>query len=177
MNPRFVVTGGPGGGKTTALTALEAQGYTVVSEGARRIIKERLAIGLPPRPDPVSFAQAILKSDVEKHRNAASCEHAVFFDRGVLDALYMLNVAGALTREEIAQYVRQFPYNRLVFLFPPWEEIYATDLERDQSFAESVEVFNGMRRWYSQWGYKTVDVPRGSVNERVSFMLRCIETL
>ena len=47
MSKRFVVTGGPGGGKTTLLDALAARGHRVAPEAARRIIKKRLAAGLP----------------------------------------------------------------------------------------------------------------------------------
>lgn len=172
MNHRFVITGGPGGGKTTTLSALAERGYHVVPESARRIIKERLAAGLTPRPDPDSFAQEILCSDIEKYREAGAYDHTVFFDRGVLDALYMLDAECALTRHEISHYVQQFPYNGVVFLLPPWKEIYATDSERDQDFEESVRVFEGMRKWYSEWGYETVEVPRGKVDERVSFILQ-----
>ncbi|MCC5903767.1 MAG: AAA family ATPase [Halomonas sp.] len=174
MNHRFVITGGPGGGKTTILRALAERGYRVVPESARRIIKERLAAGLSPRPDPVSFGQEILSSDIEKYREATVCDHAIFFDRGVLDALYMLDAENALTFDEIAQYVQQYPYNGVVFLLPPWEEIYDTDSERDQSFEESIAVFGGMKKWYSQWGYKTLEVPHNSINERVSFILQSI---
>lgn len=176
MNHRFVVTGGPGGGKTTILNALSERGYSFAPESARKIIKERLAAGLSPRPDPVSFAQEILSSDIEKYQNVTSCDYAMFFDRGVLDALYMLNAENALTRDEIAKYVQMFPYNSVVFLLPPWKEIYDTDSERDQTFAESVEVFEGMKRWYSQWGYETLEVPRGNINERASFILQRIHT-
>jgi predicted ATPase len=178
MNHRLVVTGGPGGGKTTILRALEGRGYSVSPESARTIIKERLAAGLPPRPDPISFAQDILSADIEKYRDVTSCNHsAVFFDRGILDALYMLDEENALKRDEIAQYVQKFPYNSVVFILPPWKEIYDTDSERDQTFEESEDLFEGMKRWYSQWGYKTLEVPPGSINERVSFILESVDNL
>lgn len=176
MNRRFVVTGGPGGGKTTILSALAERGYSCVPESARKIIKERLAARLSPRPDLVSFSQEILSSDIEKYQDVTTCDHAMFFDRGVLDALYMLDAENALARDEIANYVQKFPYNSVVFLLPPWKEIYDTDSERDQTFEESIEVFEGMKRWYSQWGYKTLEVPRGNINERVSFILQSIHT-
>ncbi|WP_422141841.1 hypothetical protein [Vreelandella salicampi] len=60
----------------------------------------------------------------------------------------------ALTRADIANYVEAFPYNPVVFLLPPWEDIYGTDSERDQTFEESVEVFGGMKRWYCKGDMK-----------------------
>lgn len=172
MNHRFIVTGGPGGGKTTILNALSERGYSFVPESARKIIKERLAAGLSPRPDPVSFAQKILSSDIEKYQDVTSYDYTMFFDRGVLDALYMLDAEKVLTRDEIAKYVQKFPYNNVVFLLPPWKEIYDTDSERDQTFEDSVEVFEGMKRWYSQWGYETLEVPRVNIDDRVTFILQ-----
>lgn len=174
MNPRFVITGGPGGGKTTLLQTLAARGYRVAPEAARRIIRQRLSAGLPPRPEPTSFAREILDSDMQQYRAATDHDGITFFDRGVLDALYMLDLESALSRDEIAKLVEAFPYNHTVFLLPPWEAIYAMDSERDQTFEESVAVFEGMRRWYSRWGYETVEVPRAGVEARVSFILEQI---
>ncbi len=174
MNPRFVITGGPGGGKTTLLETLAERGYRVAPEAARRIIRERLSAGLPPRPEPASFAREILDSDIQQYRAATDHDGITFFDRGVLDALYMLDLESALPRDEIASLVQAFPYNDTVLLLPPWEAIYAMDSERDQTFEESVAVFEGMRRWYSRWGYETVEVPRAGVEARVSFILEQI---
>mgnify|MGYP003124391406 FL=1 len=174
MNQRFVVTGGPGGGKSTLLDALAERGYRIAPEAARRLIKERLAAGLAPRPDPVSFARAILHSDIVQYRAATDHDGTTFFDRGVLDALYMLDLESALSRDEIARHVQAFHYNGTVFLLPPWEAIYGMDSERDQTFEESVAVFEGMKRWYARWGYETVEVPRASVEARVSFILEAI---
>jgi predicted ATPase len=174
MNRRLVVTGGSGGGKSTLLDALAERGYRVAPEAARRLIKERLAAGLSPRPDPVSFARAILSSDIQQYRAATDHDGITFFDRGVLDALYMLDLESAMSRYEIASLIDAFPYNDTVFLLPPWEAIYGMDSERDQTFEESVAVFEGIKRWYARWGYQTVKVPRVSVEARVSFILDAI---
>ncbi|MEC4766359.1 AAA family ATPase [Halomonas sp. CUBES01] len=88
MNYRFVVTGGPGGGKTTLLSSLSERGYSFAPESARKIIKERLAAGLLPRPEPVSFAHEVLRADIEKYRNIGANNRPTFFDRSVLDALH-----------------------------------------------------------------------------------------
>lgn len=176
-NPRYVVTGGPGGGKTTLLAALAEHGFQNISESARCIIQRRLALGLPPRPEPVAFAWEVLNADTHKYQHTTCHEQAVFFDRSVLDALYMLNAEQALPNDDIAQYVQQYPYHRTVFLLPPWEDIYQQDSERDQGFEQAIEVYQGMKRWYSQWGYDTLDVPCVSLEERVTFLLKSTASL
>jgi len=176
MNNRFVVTGGPGGGKTTILTALAERGYDFAPESARRIIQQRLAAGISPRPEPVLFAREILSADMEKYRKADPIGRPMFFDRGVLDALYMLDAENALSRDQIEQYIKEFPYNKIVFLLPPWDEIYVTDSERDQTLEQAVEVYAGMKNWYQQWGYEIMEVPRTHVDKRVAFILKAVGT-
>jgi predicted ATPase len=58
---RILITGAPGGGKTTLLLALRARGYTIVGDTARTITQDRLRRGLSPRPDPYEFAQETLR--------------------------------------------------------------------------------------------------------------------
>ena len=63
----------------------------------------------------------------------------------------------------------------VVLLMPPWEAIYRTDSERDQTFAEAVQVCEGLRTWYARWGYETMEVPRTAIDQRVNFILQTIE--
>ncbi|MEL7797682.1 AAA family ATPase [Idiomarina loihiensis] len=157
----------------TELTALAERGHNFAPESARKIIKERLAVGLSPRPEPVSFALEVLSANIDKYRKADSGCYT-FFDRGVLDALYMLNAENALTQKQAEQYIHDFSYNRTVFLLPPWKDIYVTDAERDQTFEQAVEVYEGMKKWYLQWGYEVLEVPRSPVEKRVSFILEVV---
>ena len=175
MNNRFVVTGGPGGGKTTILTALAKRGYNFAPESARRIIKNRLTAGLSPRPEPVPFAHEILNADIEKYRKINASDCPTFFDRSVLDALFMLDAANALTLPQAERYIQAFPYNRTVFLLSPWKKIYTTDSERDQTFEQAVEVCEGLERWYRQWGYEMLEVPHCNVEKRVLFIIEAVD--
>src|SRR5689334_383100 len=68
INLRFVITGGPGTGKTTILHALAARGYICAAESARAIIRERLASGLSPRPPLAQFGDEILQRDIARYR-------------------------------------------------------------------------------------------------------------
>ena len=168
-NNRFVFAGGPGAGKTTVLDALKVRGFYSVPDVARAIIKSRLDAGLSPRPERIEFANSIFDTDVANYQAAPSSE-VCFFDRGVVDSLGMLRQCNALSEDEIDLNLRRYSYNEIVFLFPPWEEIYQTDGERDQTFAESVRVFDSVKSWYSRCGYLNQEVPFGTVNERVAFI-------
>ena len=67
---RFVLSGGPGGGKSALLAALAERGYPVVSESARAIIRSRRQAGLAPRPEPAAFAQAIFQQDAQHYQQS-----------------------------------------------------------------------------------------------------------
>src|SRR5256885_15212849 len=125
MQP-LVFTGAPGTGKTTLLHALAAQGYRIVHESARELIRGRVEKGLAPRPAPADFARQLLQKDAEKYETAASESGLVFFDRGVVDALGMVNDVAPLPQHEIETVVSRYPYGT-VFLLPLWEAIYSSD--------------------------------------------------
>jgi predicted ATPase len=174
-NLRFVITGGPGAGKTTTLNALAERGYIYAPDSARAIIRERLASGLSPRPPLEQFGADILQMDIARYHEIPITDHPVFFDGGIVGALCFLDQLNALSPKKAEDYVRSFPYNKVVFLMPPWEEIYRTDSERDQTFSESVQVFEGLRKWYARWGYETIEAPRTTVDQRVNFILQTVE--
>ena len=174
-NLRFVITGGPGAGKTTILDALAERGYICAAESARAIIRERLASGLTPRPPLALFGRGILQRDIARYRETWVTDQPVFFDRGIVDALGILDQQHAISPEETEEYIRSFPYNKMVLLMPPWEAIYCTDAERDQTFAESVQVCESLRMWYARWDYQTIGVPCTAIDRRVDFILRTLE--
>lgn len=169
MNNRFVFAGGPGAGKTTVINVLQERGFYCAHDVARAIIKARLESGLSPRPEPLEFATRILEGDVANYRLAPS-DRVCFFDRGVVDALGMLRQCDALSDDDRDMNLRLYPYNKVIFLFPPWKEIYQTDTERDQTFADSTRVFESVKSWYSRCGYAIRQVPIGTLEERVRFI-------
>jgi predicted ATPase len=158
--PPVIITGGPGAGKTTLLGELAAMGYTTVEESARAVIAERLARGASRRPDALAFAQEILRRDIEKYLNQPRTSKWVFFDRGLIDALGMLHEASPVPAIELETTLASYPFHATVFVLPPWEAIYANDAERDQSFADAVDVHAKVVRWYRSCGYVLNEVPR-----------------
>jgi predicted ATPase len=164
-------TGGPGFGKSTTLAALEARGYQCVPESARAIIQERMRIGLPKRPAVREFAEQILRHDQAQYRGVQRSKGLVFFDRGVIDALGMCYETGQASWVEIQQVLRKYPFHVEALVFPPWEEIYAQDTERDQSFEDAVRIDRAVRRWYQKCGFELVEVPRVDAEARCDFIL------
>ena len=171
---RIVFAGGPGSGKTTLLRELELSGYTVVADSARSIIQARRAQSLSARPAALQFADAILRQDIQRYGEQASRSGLVFFERGIVDALGMLHEVGALAEGELRALLSAYPYHRQVFLFPPWEAIYANDAERDQTFAEAERVCRATAGWYQRCGYEVVEVPRVTVAQRCTYVLQAL---
>ena len=167
----IAVTGGPGAGKTTVLDALAARGYAVVEESARSIIARRRAQGLSPRPEPAAFAEETLAADLAKYERAATGSGIVFFDRSLLDALGMVAATGTLSDARRDAILRRCPFHPSALIFPPWEEIYCTDAERDQTFEEAERVFESISTWYRNCGYDLIEIPPGTVEERARAVL------
>jgi predicted ATPase len=171
---RVILTGGPGAGKTTLLAELAAMGYTTVEESARAIIAERLAAGASRRPDLPMFAREVLSRDIEKFLGQTDTSNWVFFDRGVIDALGMLQEVSPLPAHELEVMLSTYTFHRSVFILPPWEAIYANDAERDQSFADAVNVHVRLVSWYRSCGYILHEVPRLPVPQRARHVLRIV---
>ena len=91
----FVITGGPGSGKTTLINALAACGYTVMPEGARAIIQRQVATGgnALPWSDRLAFAELMLQWDLRSYQAALEVDGPVIFDRGIPDSSATCNFA------------------------------------------------------------------------------------
>jgi len=173
--PHVVITGGPGAGKTTLLAELAAMGYSTVSESARAIISERLAQGESPRPEPLAFAQEILRRDAEKYAHQQQSGRWVFFDRGAVDSVAMVQEASPMPSAELQALLNAYRFHNQVFVLPPWEAIYVTDAERDHSFAHASRVHSQLVSWYRACGYELHEVPRLPAPGRARHVVRVLE--
>ncbi|MGL4229874.1 MAG: AAA family ATPase [Casimicrobium sp.] len=171
---RVVITGGPGAGKTTLLAELARRDYVTVDESARAIIAARLAQGMSPRPEPVLFARQIFEMDVRKYSETPQSVRPVFYDRSAVEGLGMLHEASPLQDEALNSMLATYTFHRIVFLLPPWQDIFVNDAERDQSFSHAVNVHAQIVRWYQRCGYQVNEVPRLSVSHRADYILQVL---
>ena len=124
MPSQVVISGCSGGGKSTLLGELRRRGHATVAEPGRRIIAEQIRQGgnALPWTDMAAFLREALRVAAMDLEGAARDAGPVFFDRGLIDAaaalqrLYGVPLAQSLGESR--------PYGRLVFLAPPWPDIY-----------------------------------------------------
>jgi predicted ATPase len=169
----FVITGGPGAGKTTLIDALQQAGYARSIEAGRGVIQEQMAIGgrALPWSDRMAFAESMLVWEMRSYRMAQEWSGSVFFDRGLPDVVGYLRVSGLPVPDYMDEAARSVRYNHRVFIAPPWKEIFAQDGERKQNFDEAVRTYDVMIATYAEYGYETIEIPRATVEERVCFMV------
>jgi len=168
----FVITGGPGSGKSTLINALAEHGICTMPEAGRAIIREQVAIGGEALPwsDRRAFAELMLRWEIRSYRAALSLRAPVIFDRAVPDVLGYLRLSDLPIPSHIERAAQTFRYHHRVFIAPPWPEIFARDAERKQSFQEAHLTYEVMTETYSALGYDLLPLPLDSVQKRVQFV-------
>lgn len=177
FNPQlFMISGGPGAGKTTLLLELQKIGYSTVPEVAREIIQEQVRSGGTALPwaDKEAYTRLMLQRSIESYIEHANLPGPIFCDRGIPDTLCYARLIGLADESAILDACRKYRRAPLVFLAPPWKEIYTVDEERKQDFAEAERTFENMAEVYQECGYETVEVPKVAPVERAKFVLRAI---
>jgi predicted ATPase len=168
----FVITGGPGSGKSTLIGALSNLGFRHMPEAGRAIIQDQVAVAGPAVPwgDRLIFAELMLGWELRSYREALGYSGAVFFDRGIPDVVGYLTLCNLQIPTHMQRAAQNFRYNRQVFVAPPWLEIFGQDEERKQTFGEAQATHDAMVRVYSEQGYELTQLPRVSVEERTRFI-------
>lgn len=174
MNKLYVLTGGPGVGKTTLLSALSAGGIATVPEVARAIIKQQLASGGDALlwKNKERYTDLMLESSIRDYTRVIEKQpkETHFFDRSVIDAVCYAEMIGYSISPSVVQAVSTCQYHPTVFILPPWQEISETDTERKQTWEEAVFTYQQLKLVYARYGYETIDVPIGSIEDRIRFI-------
>jgi len=173
----YVVTGGPGSGKTSLIEALRLHGLCCATEAGRGVIQDQVKIegrALPWR-DPLLFAELMLSWDMRSYAMALESTVPVIFDRGIPDVLGYLRLVGSPVPQHILNAARIFRYSPIVFIAPPSREIFRQDSERKQDFDEAVRTYDALAKTYAGLNYRLVELPLVSIDERLQFVLDYIQ--
>jgi len=170
----FVLTGGPGSGKSTLIEALKQAGFHTAPEAGRGVIRDQMAIGgrALPWQDRALFAELMLSWELRSWHAAHAKSGPVFFDRGVPDTIGYLRLCDLPVPDHAVNAAQKFRYARRVFIAPPWPEIFAQDEERKQTLDEARHTHDSVAGVYAELGHELVPLPLVSVQERVRFILQ-----
>ena len=189
--PFYVITGGPGSGKTTVVAELARRGNLCIPEDARAVIQQQVASSGQALPwaDASRFADLLMKQSIATYREQALIWNArpaqypegpvyrplyrpVYFDRGIGDAFTCADLIGHTLPAALSEQAKRCRYRDPVFLAPWWPEIYITDTERRQNREEAERTEHAIVTTYSELGYRILRLPLTTPAERADFILR-----
>jgi len=169
---RFILTGAPGSGKTAILRQLELDGFSVVEEAATDIIAAEQARGVAEPWKSSSFIDKI--AELQRDRLLAVSDQPVgiqFHDRSVfctaaLAAYLGYDISPALAAE-LDRIKREQVFVKQVFFIRNLGFITNTEARRI-TFEETLRFEKIHEQTYRDHGFELVDIPPGTINDRVA---------
>lgn len=146
-------------------------------EISREVTKKAQAEGIDQLflTQPLLFSELLLDGRVRQYQQAL--EHPskiVFLDRGIPDVLAYMDFIGDAYPQAFIDSCKDHVYTQ-VFILSPWQEIYQSDNERYENFDQAVEIHHHLVSTYQKYNYELYDVPFGSIEKRVDFILNAIK--
>jgi predicted ATPase len=174
MNRFVVISGCSGGGKSTLLDELARRGHATIAEPGRRIVEQELAShgSALPWADAAAFARRAIDLALADRAAADHLPGWVFFDRSAIDAAAALDHLSGGQGRHLDALPR---YHDMVFLTPPWPEIYVTDRERRHGFDDAVAEYQRLLLAYPANGYDVSVLDKVAVGDRADFILATLE--
>jgi len=164
----YVISGGPGTGKTTTIESLRKEGFGILEETARKIAEKKFPGKSVKEINPKDFQEEIFKLQVAQIEKIKDDKRIFFSDRGIGDtiAFYKLRVGQA--PKEMWKYAKKIKYRGIFILdFLPF---YEKDILRQEDEEEQKKIHEEIIKTYKELGYDIVRVPFMSVKDRVNFI-------
>ncbi|WP_341475811.1 ATP-binding protein [Christiangramia echinicola] len=167
------MTGGPGTGKSSIINRLEEKGEKCLHEISRQVTLEAKKQGIDQLflEQPLLFSEKLLEGRLDQYLEAMefNSDH-IFLDRGLPDVVAYMDYFDTKYPEIFNKICQNNRYD-LIFILPPWKEIYTSDNERYESYEEALKISSYLYSTYKRYGYNPIEVPKLSVEERTSFIL------
>ena len=175
---RFILTGGPGTGKTTLINYFHQLGYGIAREAATDLICEELTKQALTPWSARNFNERVALLQEKRQQELLEMEEEVaFFDRSPIDALtyelmYDFEPTEALLRV-VQQTLDEHFYHPKVFLIEDLGSCLQTEI-RPETLKESQKIETVLEENYRELGFEVVRVPAASVKERAETILKVI---
>jgi predicted ATPase len=167
----YVITGGPGSGKTTTVNLLSVRGYKTTIEHARHYIDTQLIKGRTVdevRKNQREFQLGILEMQIEQEASLQPNE-IVFLDRAIPDALAYYRFLNLPADEKLVTSLTGAFYKKVFILdtLPLINDYARREDEKDQK-----RIHELLTSVYESLPFPVVHVPVLTPEERVSFILK-----
>jgi predicted ATPase len=171
----YVITGGPGFGKTLIIEELKQLGYNCSGEFARDLILSQQELGgeILPWKNPKLFQQEVLQKRIDFFDSVPDNSFA-FADRGIPDQLAFARYRGFGTPKNLNQYSQEYRYASQVFVTPPWPEIFVSDSIRSETFEEALLIHEIVIEIYLSLNYQIIELPLLPLEQRTKYLLQNI---
>ena len=177
---RYIITGAPGAGKTTILTALRDRGYPVVGEAATDVITREQRKGREEAWRSPDFLDAITR--LQRRRQQLPVPPAAtvqVFDRSPICTLALARYGGQpatpILAEEVERVVAKAFYQPQVFFVHLLGFITPTAARRI-TLAQAVAFERFHTQAYRDNGFELVGVPAATIEERVDLVDRYLRS-
>ena len=172
--PRFVLTGGPGVGKSTVIVELVKLGYNITPEAFTLLFRQAEDAGAVESlfSDLVAFREHLMTVQCKLEATLPAKDPA-FLDRSTVDIVAFGDHFKVAMSDETRKQART-DYDLVFFLDPLPASYYENTTVRRESPEESAIIHKLLKDAYLRLGYKPsqlINIPFGTPEERVKWIL------
>lgn len=182
---KFVLTGGPGVGKSSLIEALRKKGYPTIGEAARQVILKEQE---KQQHDPVyrailpwtqleQFQELCLATQLDLERKVTSTSSTpTFLDRSCVDPLAYIEMGQVKIPAQIYTFIEQAAYSKIFFLERLPSYIQDSQRLEDEDYAN--RLHDKLYEVYNRLGFDIVTVPvfapeqHENIDKRIEFILQ-----
>jgi predicted ATPase len=171
MTNKYVLTGGPGTGKSTIEKIANDNKIYTIAEVSEWVIELERKKGsdILPWENRDKFQKEVLKTQLEWEREIPKTIETAILDRGIPDGIAYYKLDNLEPPKELMEEAKKADYKK-VFLLDMLENYENTKIRKEDR-ETSEKIHKTIEETYKSLGYRPIRVPVMSPEERLEFIL------